>query len=238
MSLAFKVGQPQVRQATSLTPRQRAEIHLKAARVAVGNCTRCPLHRTRKHLLYGAGSPSAPVMVVQERPSYYEDKEGVPAVGEGGAVFATALQQIGLIAAQDIYMTYVVKCAPGKKHDDNNRWVTAKVPEDTYGKCGAFLRRQITIVKPAVLVLQGAAPNKILLGDKRSMNQYSGHFRQYGDKCVALSTLNPYGLFGEREDLVPVYQAHWIQVAFRLDGLGRLWRPDAALFERGWKFTV
>ena len=199
----------------------------------LNGCTRCELHELRRQVVFGRGNPTAPIMVVGAYPGYYDDEAGLPLSGETPAAqFMAALEPLGLVPKRDTYATYAVKCISPK--DESKR--RKEISHEIWNTCGPYLRRQIALTQPAILVLHGKEASKLVLGDDRSLRQYVGQFRRYGEKCIALSTHNPAGLFNERAALIPDYREHWRQVALRLNALGRLWRPDAECFREGWSF--
>lgn len=111
----------------------------------LGNCTRCPLHKTRKNLVFGTGDPEANIMFVGEGPGRMEDERGQPFAGGPGKVLSNMIRHAGLRKDQ-VYVTNVVKCRPPRNRDPNAQEVS---------KCSPFLAAQIHTVKPRVLVALG-----------------------------------------------------------------------------------
>lgn len=215
-------------------PRDRATLRMRAARKHLGNCRKCGLCSNRKKIVFGAGNPTAPIMVIGGAPGYYEDKEGLPLAGKAGQIFHEAVSRVGLNIKRDIFATNIVKCRPARNTDGSGR--SLPVLDEHIQTCDPYLKWQLEIVKPAIIVLHGKRANQGLLGDQRSLSQYAGHWRSFGDKCIALSTHNPAGFFGDRADLKYEYFEHWVELALRLNLLGRLWRPDADTFASGWTY--
>ena len=209
-------------------------LRMQECRDTVGNCRRCSLHKGRKRIVFGAGNPSAPILILNAKPSYHEDKSGIPLAGRGGKILKHALSAVGLRAKRDIFCTNLVKCRPPW---DSSAEALCKVESSQIKSCAPFLDWQQDIISPAVIVLHGKFVNQTLLGDQRALGQYVGTFRRFGKKTLALSTHNPAGLFGEREELISEYLLHWRELALRLNTLGRLWRPDAACFKDNWNYT-
>ena len=206
---------------------------LEGLHAQLRNCRRCGLCQFRKRVVFGAGNPRAPVMVIGNRPGYWDDDSGEPLAGETTrGIFAQALDRVGLLMQRDIYATYAVKCLTPKEDDQFRSEPTA----EAFAACNPFLQRQIDLINPAIIVLHGKGASSMLLGDSRSLRHYLGHWRTFGHQRIVLSTHNPAGLFGERSALVPEYFQHWEELACRLHGLGRLWRPDAQLFRDGWVY--
>ena len=217
----------------TISPKERATLRMRGARDHLGNCRKCGLCSGRTRIVFGAGSPVAPIMVIGGAPGYYDDQEGVPLSGQAGSIFQNAVSRVGLSVRRDIFATNVVKCRPPRRSDGSNQAIP--VTSEHIDECNPYLMWQLEIVKHAIIVLHGKRVNQALLGDQRSLSQYAGHWRKFGDKCIALSTHNPAGLFGDRATLKYEYFQHWEELALRLNLLGRLWRPDAETFSGGWQ---
>lgn len=199
-------------------------------------CRRCAHHKSCSNQVRPYGSPRAAVAIVGSYPSRDEDATGTPLMGDGGALCMRVVRQLGLEPKRDIYATTLVKCAgPWEVRDGKNR--RAYPTDDATAECRKLLDAELSIVKPAVLVLHGKLASQVVLGDNRPFGQFCGHIRSAGLNCIAVSTHNPYGLtFGDRIKLQAEYLGHWEEIGVRLSCLGRLWRPDAELFQAGWTY--
>lgn len=202
------------------------KLRLEYLESVLRNCDRCNLCQHRNNVVFGVGNPHAIIMIIGTRPGYYDDAEGRPFAGETARnALAAALTAARLKPRRDVYATYLAKCITPRVNEGR-----APIPPEAAEACIPFLKEQIAVVQPAILVLQGKEATKLLLGDERSFNDYCGHFRKYGPKTIAFSTHNPAGFFGEREHLVDEYIEHWKAVSRRLAGIGKLYRPDAPIF--------
>jgi DNA polymerase len=125
----------------------RAE-RLAALEVIAGEvraCTRCRLHATRTQAVPGEGDPSTEVVFVGEGPGFNEDRQGRPFVGRAGDLLVRLLGSIGW-RREDVFITNVVKCRPPDNRD----------PEpDEIAACEPYLRRQLEVLDPAVIVTLG-----------------------------------------------------------------------------------
>ena len=122
-------------------------------RVAL-QCTQCDLHKGRKNVVFGAGNTQADLMFIGEGPGRDEDIQGIPFVGEAGQLL-TKMVNAMQFQRSDIYIANIVKCRP-----PNNR-----NPEDNEAAaCMPYLKRQIQLINPKVIVVLGAVPLKYLLG--------------------------------------------------------------------------
>ena len=111
----------------------------------VRTCTRCRLHETRTQAVPGEGDPSTEVVMVGEGPGMNEDRLGRPFIGRAGDLLVRLLGSIGW-RREDVYITNIVKCRPPDNRD----------PEpDEIAACEPYLRRQLAILDPAVVVTLG-----------------------------------------------------------------------------------
>jgi DNA polymerase len=129
----------------------------------------CPLHRRRTHAVPGEGYPAATIMLVGEAPGEKEDRHGRPFIGPSGRFLIKLLEQNGL-RREDVFITNSVKCRP-----PNNRFPHAKELEICKR---LWLRRQIELVNPDVIVLLGRAPLRQLLGTEATVTPLRGQFLQ------------------------------------------------------------
>lgn len=111
----------------------------------VRECTRCRLHETRTRAVPGEGDPATEVVFVGEGPGQNEDREGRPFVGRAGGLLVQLLGHIGW-AREDVFITNIVKCRPPGNRD----------PEpDEIETCAPYLRRQLEVLDPSVVVTLG-----------------------------------------------------------------------------------
>ena len=111
----------------------------------VAECTKCPLHASRTRAVPGEGPPGARVMFIGEGPGFNEDREGRPFVGAAGQNLQ-GLLSLASLRREQVFITNIVKCRP----PGNRR--PAKSEADT---CYQYLRRQVELIDPEVVVLLG-----------------------------------------------------------------------------------
>ncbi len=151
---------------------------------AIQGCLRCPLGPGRIRFVFGEGDPAARLMFVGEGPGRDEDLQGRPFVGKAGELLERMLGAIGL-AREQVYIANVVKCRP-----PDNR---TPAPEEARA-CLGYLRRQIELVQPAVLVTLGATPLRELLGIGEGITRARGQWRQLevaGTRIPVMPTFHP-----------------------------------------------
>lgn len=109
------------------------------------DCMRCSLGSTRRNLVFGVGNGHSPVMLIGEGPGEQEDLQGVPFVGPAGKLLDDMLEMIDLDRTK-VYIANIVKCRPPRNRDPQ--------PEEK-SACIGWLRRQIALVDPKIIVCLG-----------------------------------------------------------------------------------
>lgn len=149
----------------------------------VQNCTKCSLAKTRTSTVFGAGDPNSIIMFIGEAPGYYEDKQGKPFVGKAGILFDKMLAAIDL-SRKDIYIANVLKCRP-----PNNRNPFAEESE----KCLDYLRAQVKIIRPDILVCLGAVAAKSIINKDFRITRNRGKWYEKGGFHI-ITTYHPAAL--------------------------------------------
>ena len=109
------------------------------------DCRECALSQTRRHVVFGVGNPQAEILLVGEGPGANEDQQGIPFVGKAGMLLDDMLAIIGLDRTK-VYIANIVKCRPPNNRDPLN------VEQDA---CIGYLRRQMALIRPKILVCLG-----------------------------------------------------------------------------------
>ena len=127
-------------------------------------CRECALCQTRKNVVFGVGNPQAEIMLVGEGPGANEDEQGVPFVGKAGQFLDDMLAIIGLDRTL-VYIANIVKCRPPGNRDPMN------VEQDA---CIGYLRRQMALVRPKILVSLGRVAAMRLIDPKFRITKEHG----------------------------------------------------------------
>lgn len=128
------------------------------------NCNKCKLCNNRTNIVFGTGNKQADVMLIGEGPGADEDSQGVPFVGKAGQLMNKAFQGLD-IHRDEVYIANIVKCRPPQN----------RVPEkDEAVACLNYLRNQVILVKPKIIVLLGSTALKNILGDEHSITKERG----------------------------------------------------------------
>ena len=153
---------------------------LEELRAALERFQGCGLKATATQLVFADGAPEARIMLVGEAPGGDEDRIGRPFVGRAGHLLDRMLAAIGLDRTK-VYIANVVPWRP-----PGNRTPT---PQET-AVCLPFVRRQIALVAPRLLVCLGGSATQTLLGVKEGITRTRGVWREYrSDDGAAIRTL-------------------------------------------------
>lgn len=164
---------------TTETPEQkRSALDELAAELA--DCDRCPLAQTRTKLVFGAGSPSARLMFVGEAPGRDEDAQGIPFIGRAGKLLDRIIIAMGL-TRDEVYIGNILKCRPPENRNPNASEVV---------QCLPFLKRQIGIIRPDLIVCLGGVAAQTLLETKQGIGKLRGRFLDYAGTKL-LCTYHP-----------------------------------------------
>ena len=136
-----------------------AEMDWEAVEASIGECTRCGLCQGRKHTVPGVGDRAARWLFVGEGPGRQEDLQGEPFVGPAGKLLDNMLRALTLARGQDTYIANVVKCRPVGT-DGRDRPPSA----EEIAACMPYLRRQIALIQPQLIVALGKTAAVALLG--------------------------------------------------------------------------
>lgn len=144
----------------------------EALRAEVLHCTRCSLHATRTQGVLGVGNPQSDWMVIGEAPGAEEDRRGEPFVGRAGQLLDAMLRAIGLSRAENVYIANVLKSRPPGNRDPRPEEVAACLP---------YLRRQIELVRPRLLLAVGRIAAQNLLATEESLSRLRGRVHRFGE---------------------------------------------------------
>ncbi|MSP40514.1 MAG: uracil-DNA glycosylase [Deltaproteobacteria bacterium] len=147
----------------------RAE-SLEELRAAIGDCRLCKLCAGRTNLVFGVGNPNAKLMFVGEGPGRDEDLKGEPFVGRAGQLLTDIITKGMGLKREDVYICNVVKCRPPENRN----------PEpDEVAACEPFLKKQIDLVRPAVIVGLGKFAVQTLLQSTVTISKLRGNWHSY-----------------------------------------------------------
>lgn len=128
------------------------------------NCQKCKLCKTRNNIVFGVGNREADIMLIGEGPGADEDMQGEPFVGKAGKLMNMAFDALG-IKKEELYIANIVKCRPPFNRNPE---------QDEEQACLDFLRNQVILVKPKIIVLLGKVALKNILGKEYSITTSRG----------------------------------------------------------------
>jgi uracil-DNA glycosylase family protein len=144
---------------------------IEQLREAATHCRGCELWEPATQVVFSAGNPKAPMMLVGEQPGDVEDQRGIPFVGPAGRLLQRALTEAE-VAVADVYVTNAVKhfrfTLRGKRR-------IHATPQLTHIKaCRPWLEAELREVDPRLVVCLGATAAKSLLGPAFRLTQQRG----------------------------------------------------------------
>ena len=153
---------------------------------AVASCTACGLCESRKQTVFGVGHAQADWMIVGEAPGEQEDLQGEPFVGMAGQLLDQMLRAVGQSRRADsgegreddqagdpskrVFIANTLKCRPPRNRN----------PEpDELARCEPFLKRQVALVQPKLILVMGRFAVKQLLKSDEAIGKLRGRVHRY-----------------------------------------------------------
>lgn len=162
---------------------------------SIKNCEKCKLCKTRKNIVFGSGNKNADIMFIGEGPGADEDEKGEPFVGKAGKLMDKAFEGVG-VDRKNVYIANIVKCRPPQN----------RVPEkDEATACIDYLRNQVMLIKPKIIVLLGSTALKNILGEEYSITKVRGNFIQKKD-ITYMPTFHPAALLRDETKKIEFWQ--------------------------------
>ena len=134
-------------------------------------CVRCGLCETRHNVVFGVGDECADILFVGEGPGEQEDLRGEPFVGPAGKLLDDMLSIIDLYRGENCYICNIVKCRPPHNRDP------LETEQDT---CIGYLRNQVALVKPKIIVCLGRIAAKRLIDPDYRITRQHGQWVEKG----------------------------------------------------------
>lgn len=159
------------------------------------NCKRCGLGGTRTNIVIGRGNVNAPLMLVGEGPGEQEDRQGLPFVGPAGKLLDLLLDAL-MITRDDYYIGNIVKCRP-----PGNRTPT----DDEANACLPFLRNQVYLIKPKIIVCLGATAMKYIVDRDAKITRIRGQWIERKGYWI-MPTFHPAALLRDESKKVLMWE--------------------------------
>lgn len=142
----------------------------QALRECVANCQSCGLAETRTQTVFGMGDQNADWLLVGEAPGAEEDRRGEPFVGQAGKLLDNMLAAIQLRRGENVYIANVLKCRPPENRDPHG---------DEVVQCDPFLKRQVELIQPRLIVAMGRFAAQSILNTDASIGALRGKLHDY-----------------------------------------------------------
>ncbi len=162
---------------------------------ACSSCKKCVLGNTRNNIVVGRGNVNAPMMLVGEGPGEQEDKQGKPFVGPAGHLLDLLLDAL-MFKKEDYYIANVVKCRP-----PGNRVPTEGEAES----CLPFLRNQVALVRPKIIVCMGSTAMKYIIDKNAKITQIRGQWVERKGYWI-MPTFHPAALLRDESKKVLMWE--------------------------------
>ncbi len=161
---------------SAAVPAHLATLDWPALQAQVQACEACGLQSTRTQTVFGVGNARANWMIIGEAPGADEDRQGEPFVGRAGQLLNAMLQAVGL-AREEVYIANILKCRPPNNRDPR--------PEEV-ALCEGFLRRQVALVQPRLILALGRIAAQNLLKTDIPIGRLRGQEFSYGESGIPL----------------------------------------------------
>jgi uracil-DNA glycosylase len=172
---------PQPVRPVSAPAQARPEIELlewDALEQAVVACRACRLCEGRTNTVFGVGDIQADWLIVGEAPGENEDLQGEPFVGQAGKLLDNMLKALGLDRSNKVYIANVLKCRPPGNRNPQ---------PDEVAQCEPFLRRQVQLLQPRIILAMGRFAAQTLLATNEPIGKLRGRAHQYSGVPVVVT---------------------------------------------------
>ena len=157
---------------------------LRVFRDEIKGCLKCPLGKTRKNFVFGVGNPDARVLFIGEAPGADEDAQGLAFVGRAGQLLTKIIASTKTWKREDVFIGNVLKCRP-----PNNR----PPQPDEVERCLPYLKKQIAIIRPVLIMAMGASAAQALLSTKMAVGKLRNQWHDF-EGTPLLVTYHPAAL--------------------------------------------
>jgi len=158
-------------------------------------CTRCQLRLNCRQVVFGDGPPGSRLMLVGEGPGSEEDRLGRPFVGAAGRLLSRILEAVQ-ISRDEVYIANVVKCRPPSNRAPSHSEIASCLP---------YLKQQIALLNPLVIVCMGAVASKALIGSTVSITRLRGQWQEKEGRLL-MPTFHPAALLRDPGKKRPVWK--------------------------------
>lgn len=162
---------------------------------SIQDCKKCKLCTNRNNIVFGQGNINADLMFIGEGPGADEDLQGQPFVGKAGKLLDAALIAMD-IKREDVYIANIVKCRPPQNRNPENDEIQA---------CLDYLRNQVILIKPKIIVLLGKVALNSILGSSYSITTARGMWMEKKG-IIYMPTYHPAALLRDNSKKMDFWQ--------------------------------
>lgn len=142
----------------------------------VAACRQCELHQGRTQTVFGTGNQNAGWLIIGEAPGADEEQQGEPFVGHAGQLLTQMILALGYEREQ-VYIANILKCRPPNDRDPLS---------DEVSCCEAYLKRQIALIQPKIIVAVGRVAAQNMLKTDAEISAIRGQTHHYGEFKIPL----------------------------------------------------
>lgn len=157
---------------------QIAQMDWQSLQQCVRDCQACALAQGRTQTVFGAGDAQAEWMFVGEAPSTEDDSQGAPFPGQAGKLLDNMLAALRLKRGENVYITHLLKCRLAENYE---------LPHTAVAQCASYLKRQIELVQPKLIVVFGEAAAQALLQSADDLDSMRGQLHEYHEVPVVVT---------------------------------------------------
>ena len=141
---------------------------LNELKLQINSINDCGLKDNSKKIVLGDGNINSPIMLVGEAPGVEEDNLGLTFLGDVGDLLRKMLMAIN-IKKENIYSTYAVNFRP----PEDRKPTSTEIKRYSH-----FLQKQISIIKPKIIILMGSSAMESLTGLNSKISTERGKWKE------------------------------------------------------------
>lgn len=160
-----EIVEPGIQPSPEADPASKIEsLNWQELQSTVAECKLCDLSAKSAKVIFGAGDQTASLLILGDAPTVQDEQQGAPFSGEAGNLLTAMIKAMGYQRNQ-VYISNLVKCRTDEKQDPSIEQVAA---------CDAYLKRQVQLIQPKVILALGSITAQRLLKSKSTMSRLRG----------------------------------------------------------------
>lgn len=159
-----------------ISPTNVEDLDWQALRSHVAECQLCDLSNSRTQTIFGSGLKTASLMIIGNAPNTTDEKQGDVFSGEAGKLLTAMLKAMGY-QRNEVYLSNIVKCKTAENQEPSEQQALS---------CESYLLRQISLLKPKLILALGNAAAQSLLKNKSTMSRLRGQLHYVDGVCAPI----------------------------------------------------